>query len=279
MIARELPACAVAIVAAGTLAPGTAESAEPKAAAGRSVKETIRGTIEPAGRVVKISAVDRDVKQKAIAREVKVREVQGRILGGGAKYVIRVTPGTYDLHVELRSGPRLGTGPSDGRIIEGADLRTPEESGRALPLKDRDRDHIAGIVKKMRTWANEKRVLAIEGSGGRAKALVKLVRTKRTSYDKDYGEPVAVVRWEIWNFRKYTGAWRKEPKAKVLRRFLFPKRKLAEIRWEFDTSLGGVDVLPGETAQRDIDFRPKPTADTPTESSRPPPEPPPGFAR
>ena len=273
MIARELPACAVAIVAAGTIAPQEVEAGERASAKGR-----IEGDIRPAGRVAKISAVDRDVKQEVIAKVVKVREMPGRILGGGAKYVITVPPGTYDLHVELEGGPRLGSTPSDGRIIEGADLRVHGTREGARILRGRDRDHIAGIVKNIRTWANIKEVLAVEGSGGRAKALVKLVRTRPTSYDGQYGEPVAVVRWEIWNFRKHTGAWRREPKAKVLRRFLMPKRRLAEFRWGFDPDLGGVDVRPGRVTRRDIDFRPRPTADTPTESSRPPPEPPPGFA-
>jgi hypothetical protein len=273
VIARDLPACAVAIVAAGTLAPH-AMSADRASTVGR-----IEGEIEPVGSVVKVSAVDRDVKQEAVGKEVKVREIVGRILRGGAGYVIEATPGTYDLHVELKGSPRLGDAPSDGRIIEGADLRGPERSEKPEPLKTRDRDRITDVAKKMRTWSDEKHVLAIEGAAGRAKALVKLVRTEPTSYDGEFGEPIAVVRWEIWNFRKYTGSWRREPKAKVLRRFLFPKRKLAELRWEFDPALGGVDIRPGEATRRDLDFRPKPKADTPTESSRPPPEPPPGFAR
>lgn len=273
MIARDLPACAVAIVAAGTLAPH-AMSADRASTVGR-----IEGEIEPVGSVVKVSAVDRDVKQEAVGKEVKVREIEGRILRGGAGYVIEATPGTYDLHVEVKGSPRLGDAPSDGRIIEGADLRGPERSEKPEPLKTRDRDRITDVAKKMRTWSDEKHVLAIEGAAGRAKALVKLVRTEPTSYDGEFGEPIAVVRWEIWNFRKYTGSWRREPKAKVLRRFLFPKRKLAELRWEFDPALGGVDIRPGEATRRDLDFRPKPKADTPTESSRPPPEPPPGFAR
>ena len=103
MIARDLPACAVAIVAAGTLAPQAA-SAERAPPVG-----SIEGEIEPAGSVVKVSAVDRDVKQKAVGREVKVREIEGRILRGGAKYVIEAPPGTYDLHVELKGSPRVAS--------------------------------------------------------------------------------------------------------------------------------------------------------------------------
>jgi hypothetical protein len=274
MIARDLPTCAVAIVAAGTLSPQPAESAERAPPVGR-----IEGKIATAGTVVKVSAIDREVRQKAVGREVTVREIEGRVLRGEAKYVIEAAPGTYDLHVELEGRPRLGDTPSDGRIIEGADLRSHERPEEPKPLKKRDRDRIAEVVEKMRTWSDEKHVLAIEGAAGRAKALVKLVKTKPTSYDGEYGEPIAVVRWEIWSFRKYTGSWRREPRAKVLRRFLFPKRSLGELRWEFDPALGGVDVRAGETARRDLDFKPKPKADTPTESSRPPPEPPPGFAR
>ena len=108
----------------------------------------------------------------------------------------------------------------------------------------------------MRLFENEKYVLAIDGAGERAKALVKLVRTNPTSYDRKYGERVAIFRWEIWNFRKRTGSWVRERKSLVLRRFLVPKRKMDELKWVFIPALGGVDVKAGATAKRDADLRP-----------------------
>ncbi|MHC4250973.1 MAG: hypothetical protein ACYS9X_17770, partial [Planctomycetota bacterium] len=122
--------------------------------------------------------------------------------------------------------------------------------------KARDREAITKRVLTMRTFENQKHVLAIDGAGARAKALVKLVRTNPTSYDGEYGERVAIFRWEVWNFRKRTGSWVRERKSKVLRRFLVPKRKMDEVRWDFRPDLGGVDVEAGATVERDVDLGP-----------------------
>ncbi|MHC4199230.1 MAG: hypothetical protein ACYSU0_04505, partial [Planctomycetota bacterium] len=137
-----------------------------------------------------------------------------------------------------------------GLKIEGADLRA-EGNASADPLKERDLKSIRERVRHMRTFENERSVLAINGAGKRAKVLVKLVRTKPTSYDGDFGEPLAIFRWEVWNFRKYTGSWLKERKYKVLRRFMVAKRKMHELRWDFRPELGGIDVEAGSTAKRD----------------------------
>lgn len=208
--------------------------------AGDGPPGVVVGRISPAGTVLKISAIDRDVPVPAIAKEVPVREYKGRLLEGGARYEIELPAGTYDLHVELE----------DGRIFEGADLRV-RAADAAPPLSERDEKAIRERVASMKLFENERHILAISGSGDRARILVRLVRTEPTSYDGEFGEPVAISRWEIWEFRKRTGSWVKEG-AKVLRRFLVPKRKLGELRWDFLPSLGGVDVAAGAQTIRDI---------------------------
>ncbi|MHC4502326.1 MAG: hypothetical protein ACYTFI_03395 [Planctomycetota bacterium] len=212
-------------------------------ASGRALgagKGRIEGRITPPGAATRVSAVDRNVKVPIIAKEVPVREHKGRLLDDGSRYEITVPPGTYDLHFET----------TDGLKIEGADLRA-EGNASADPLKERDLKSIRERVRHMRTFENERSVLAINGAGKRAKVLVKLVRTKPTSYDGDFGEPLAIFRWEVWNFRKYTGSWLKERKYKVLRRFMVAKRKMHELRWDFRPELGGIDVEAGSTAKRD----------------------------
>ena len=119
----------------------------------------------------------------------------------------------------------------------------------------------------MRTFENEKQVLAVDGAGARAKALVKLVRTNPTSYDGQYGERVAIFRWEVWNFRKRTGSWVRERKSLVLRRFMVAKRKMDELRWDFRPALGGVDVESGAEVDRDADLRPPEPEPVPDDES------------
>ncbi len=191
-----------------------------------------------------------------IAKEMPVKELPGRLLAGGPRFEVDVPAGTYDLHFELADGIK------DNLKIDGADMRV-SAAREAPPLRPRDREAITKRVLAMRVFENEKHVLAIEGAGERAKALVKLVRTNPTSYDGDFGEPVAVFRWEVWSFRKRTGSWVRERKSKVLRRFLVAKRKMAELRWRFTPALGGIDVAAGTKVTRDADLRPGPPDSAP----------------
>ena len=244
MIARD----AALLLFAATVAC-VASVAEARAPRKRPEKKDARivGKIAAAEgtKVVRVSAIDRDVKAPLTAKEMPVTEYVGRILAGGKRFEIDVPGGTYDLHFELE----------DGLKIDGADMRVAAAED-ALPLKKRDREAITKRILTMRLFENEKYVLAIDGAGERAKALVKLVRTNPTSYDGKYGERVAIFRWEVWNFRKRTGSWVRERKSQVLRRFLVPKRKMAELKWDFKPALGGVDVKAGATVERDADLRP-----------------------
>ncbi|MHC5056170.1 MAG: hypothetical protein ACYTKD_15835 [Planctomycetota bacterium] len=243
----------------GGVAP--AAGADPRE--GRSGKRDARieGKIAApeAATVLRVSAIDRDVKAPMIAKGMPVKEHPGRLLEGGTRFEVDVPAGTYDLHFELKDGVK------NGLKLEGADMRV-SAAGDAPALKKRDREAITKRVLTMRTFENEKHVLAIDGAGTRAKALVKLVRTNPTSYD---GERVAIFRWEVWNFRKRTGSWVRERKSKVLRRFLVPKRKMDEVRWDFRPDLGGVDAEAGATVERDVDLGPAAPGDGAAHEKRP----------
>jgi len=206
----------------------------------------IVGGISPAGAATKVSAIDRNVVVPVMAREVPVREYPGRVLEGGARYEVEVPPGTYDLHVET----------ADGRVLEGADLRVSAPEG-ARPFSERDEQAIRERIAAMKLFENEKTVLALRGAGERARVLVKLVRTEPTSYDGEFGEPVAVFRWEVWEFRRRTGSWVKEGAPRVLRRFLVPRRRSNELRWEFLPELGGIELAPEATVRRDVSLPPE----------------------
>jgi len=219
----------------------------------------IAGKVAPpqGARVVRVTAIDRDVRAPLKAKEMPVTEYVGRVLEGGARYEIDVPAGTFDLHFEL----------GDGLKIDGADMRVGAAEN-APQLRERDREAITKRILVMKTFENEKHVLAIDGAGDRAKAIVKLVRTNPTTYDRKFGEPVAIFRWEVWNFRNRTGSWVRERKSLVLRRFMVAKRKMGELRWDFRPALGGVDVEAGARAERDADLRPIAPEPAPDDKTR-----------
>jgi hypothetical protein len=218
----------------------------------------IEGTIAPAGAVVRVSAIDRNVKTGLTPKEVPVKEHPGTLLSGGAGYSIAVPPGEYDIHVEL----------PDGSLVEGADMRVDAPSD-AKPLTAEDRAAIEKRVMAMRTFENEKEVLEIAGAGTVACAIVKLLRTNPTSYDGEFGEPVAIFRWELWEFRKQTGSWVKDRTVRVLRRYLIAKRAMDTMKWSFTGSLGGISVAPGATVVRAIDLSAGPAGQAPRTGAEP----------
>jgi hypothetical protein len=229
--------------AAGVLAASaaTASAAEPPSPTGR-----VEGGVSPKGAAARVVLVDRNVPQKPTAPEVVVREFAARVSADGSRYEADVPPGTYDLHVETK----------DGRKLEGADLRTGLEGDPdAKPLAEKDLAAIRARVAAMKTWADSREVLAVEGRGDRAKALVRLARTNPTSYDGEFGGRLAVFRWEVWSFRRRTGSWVRERECRVLRRFLVAAADAAKLRWEFRPDLGGVDVKAGAVVTRDVAVR------------------------
>jgi hypothetical protein len=203
----------------------------------------IQGRIVPAGAVKRVCAIDRNVKTPLIATEVPLKEIEGALVDGGKRFRIDVTPGEYDLHFELH----------DGSMIEGADTRV-EAEGEPRPLREKDISAITKRISTIRTFENEKTVLEIAGNRDLARAVVKLVRTNPTSYDGEFGEPIAVFRWEVWELRNRTGSWVRERTVRVLRRFLIAKRTMSDMKWEFRGALGGVSVGRGQTVERDLEL-------------------------
>jgi hypothetical protein len=217
----------------------------PRISAGASSRRNglIKGTITPAGLVTRVCAVDRDVKTRLTPKTIPLKEYDGMLMNRGSAYEIRVPEGTYDLHFELRDGTKL----------EGADMRVQSGSD-AKPLTEKDLSGIRARVDRIRSFENERHILEIAGAGTSARAIMKLVRTKPTSYDRKFGEPIAIFRWELWEFKKQTGSWLRDRTVRVLRRFLIAKRTMNEMTWEFSGRIGGIDVRADETSERNVDL-------------------------
>jgi hypothetical protein len=188
---------------------------------------------ERAAEVVSVRALDRDVPQKMTGRTVAIREVAGRGVGEAAgTWVIEgLKPGLYDLYVETKRGK-----------FEGYALR-PEEASDA-ELSERDRAKIAEMFGKLKTFEDRKRILELGGNGRQAVALVELLRTSKTTYERKAPNS-CIWRVEYWQFDKLYGAWTRGD-YKVLRRFMVPKGEFAGWNWSFVAELGGLDLKAGE---------------------------------
>jgi hypothetical protein len=104
------------------------------------------------------------------------------------------------------------------------------------------RDWIAGHIDKSRHYENKVTPLYFVGDHKQVRVLVQLLRDKPTSYDGQFGQPVATLRHEVWQYTNQYGGWAKHRRTKVLDRILMPKDQLREWTWMWVPQLGGIKV-------------------------------------
>ncbi len=101
---------------------------------------------------------------------------------------------------------------------------------------------IVGDIAKSRHYENKVTPLFLAGDGKQIRILVQLLRDKPTSYDRQYGQPVATLRHEVWQYKNRYGGWVKDRRTKVLDRVLLGKRELTQWAWLWEPTLGGIEV-------------------------------------
>ncbi len=74
------------------------------------------------------------------------------------------------------------------------------------------------------------------------RVLVQLVRDRPTSFDADFGAPVATVRHEIWQYTRSYSSWTKDRKTEVLDRTLLLREEFQRWTWIWEPRLGGIEV-------------------------------------
>ncbi len=84
--------------------------------------------------------------------------------------------------------------------------------------------------------------LATNDKADQVRILMQLVRDLPTSFDADYGTPVATVRHEIWQYTYRYGAWSKDRKTAVLDRLLLPRAQFHKWTWLWSPSLGNLEI-------------------------------------
>ncbi len=84
--------------------------------------------------------------------------------------------------------------------------------------------------------------LYLAGTDKQVRIVVQLLCDQPTSFDQEFGAPVATLRHEIWQYINRYGGWVKDKKTKVLDRILMAKSDLYQWTWIWEPRLGGIDV-------------------------------------
>ena len=116
-------------------------------------------------------------------------------------------------------------------------------SSDTKPPDDETRDEIAREIAAARHYENSVSPLywAVNGEK-QIRVLVQLVRDRPTSFDADFGAPVATVRHEIWQYTRSYGSWTKDRRTEVLDRILLPREEFHRWTWIWEPRLGGIEV-------------------------------------
>ena len=237
----------------------------------------IRGRILPPGQLAFIGALDHKGKINPKAKMDKPETpFVGTIEENGAFRIERLPYGTYDLvlltkdarrfegfHLELsrkfeevanvadqyededEDPDALDEDEEDMEAPEGESKKGAKKKGKPGISPEMEK-LIRKQISKMRTYENKKRAIAMIGNKKRATVLMMLLRDKATTYDGDFGAPVATLRWEIWTWTNWYGGWTKDRDPKLLHRVIMDSRKLRTRAWIWDRALGGVRVKEGE---------------------------------
>jgi hypothetical protein len=169
-----------------------------------------------------------DPKQKIDAPAVFARATHQ----AGNRWVFRnQPPGRYDL-VILAGHVR----------VEGFHYPPIREFDPFLPASaqapEEARDVVIQDIAKSRHYENKVTALYLAGDGKQVRVLVQLVRDQPTSYDAEYGQPVASIRHEVWQYTFQYGGWARDRQTKILDRMLMARKDLHRWTWIWEPRLG-----------------------------------------
>jgi len=198
--------------------------------ASAAVGGEIRLKLKTADKVDAVYAIDRAPKGWPKPRYAAVQE-------DGAWVVTELDEGVYyDLLIETPRGN-----------VEGANLKLIDEigeedvPGESFPeMTDKNEKAIREYIAGMKIWENKRRVLAMRGHRKWVKVLMEKLMTEQTSLPS--AQPQVFWRVEVWDFRNYTGGWRRHRGYVLLERERLTASQWQRLRFRFDPALGGIYV-------------------------------------
>ena len=200
-------------------------------------------TIEPASRVASVGVVRRFADDGTLVRPVDPKAQFEAPYRDSVSTSVPATfsnlkNGTYDLIIFLKDGTRLEGFhiPPFDELDEVGDVKFSE------PPPQEVQDQIVKLIKNSQYYENKVTPLFLRGQDEHVRVLMQLLRDQPTSFDTEYGAPVATVRYELWQFTNRFGTWSRDRKSKVLHRVLESKDKLTKRRWLWSSELGGFTI-------------------------------------
>jgi len=103
-------------------------------------------------------------------------------------------------------------------------------------------EFITKDISKSRLYENKVTPLYFAGDDKTARVFVQLLRDQPTSFDAEFGEPVATLRHEVWQYTNRFGAWSKEKRTRVFDRVLTGKQELRQWSWVWEPALSQIEV-------------------------------------
>lgn len=220
----------------------------------------IRVTITPEDRVQEIGVVRRFDAIGMPVREVDPKAkfhapYRDQTATGGSAVFRNLPLGKYDVILFL----------DDGTRIEGYhwpifdEFEDPALPGFRTPPPDEVAELVREKIAAGRYYENKIEPLAMGGDEEQVRVLVQLLRDERTSFDGMFGEPVATLRYEIWQYDNQFGGWVKERQTRLLHRLIDGKSRMRKRTWLWDPKLGGLELRePGDRVQLDYRLPAKP---------------------
>lgn len=104
------------------------------------------------------------------------------------------------------------------------------------------RDAVAEILGAEKHYENRVEPLFWAGDAEHVRVFVQLLRDAGTTFDAEFGQPVATLRHEVWQYTYQFGGWQKEKRARLLDRTLLPVSELRRWTWVWAAELGGIEM-------------------------------------
>jgi hypothetical protein len=169
--------------------------------------------------------------------KIDAPEVAAKAQKQASRWVFRNLPaGRYDLVILAKDKVRV-----DGFHYPPIAEFDPVIAGTASAPEEA-RETIAKSISKDQHYENKVTPLFMGGDEKQVRVLVQLVRDKETSYDADFGAPVATVRHEVWQYDYKRGVWSKMKRTKILSRILLARSEFRQWTWVWEPTLGGIEV-------------------------------------